>query len=192
MRLLKKKISLRRKSKYSNCNWLKKLASSSLILLIPLLLSACGGQDARENEYFIPPTLSLKTSPIALNTPTPISLITPTPTIACQNGLTFIKDVNIPDGTSFEPGVPIEKVWLVQNSGSCNWDADYTLQLVNDESLSAAKEQTLFPARSGAEAEIRITFTAPQEPGRYKSIWQAFAPDDIPFGDPIYIDIIIE
>ena len=36
---------------------------------------------------------------------------------------------------------------------------------------------------------IRIVFTAPTEPGKYTSTWQAYGPDGQPFGD--YISILI-
>jgi hypothetical protein len=32
---------------------------------------------------------------------------------------------------------------------------------------------------------------APAQPGAYRSAWQATAPDGQPFGDPIYVDFII-
>jgi hypothetical protein len=53
-------------------------------------------------------------------------------------------------------------------------------------------EQALYPARSGSEVALRIVFSAPQEPGYYQSAWQAFDPKDVPFGDPFYIEILVE
>jgi hypothetical protein len=81
---------------------------------------------------------------------------------------------------------------LVQNSGTCNWDDRYRLKFVSGSELGAPVEQTLYPARSGTEATIRILFTAPAEPGTYQSAWQAYDPQGQPFGDPVFIQIIIE
>jgi hypothetical protein len=39
---------------------------------------------------------------------------------------------------------------------------------------------------------LRMVFTAPQEAGTYRSAWQAYDPDGGPFGDPFYIEIVVE
>jgi hypothetical protein len=80
----------------------------------------------------------------------------------------------------------------VENNGSCNWDAGYRLKLSGGPDLGAAAEQALFPARSGTQAVIRIVFTAPTEPGAYRSAWQAYSPDGQAFGDLIFIEIQVE
>ena len=72
------------------------------------------------------------------------------------------------------PGSTLDKQWLVQNSGDCNWDARYRLRLISGDALGAATEQALYPARAGTQATLRILFTAPQEAGDYVSEWQAF------------------
>lgn len=91
-----------------------------------------------------------------------------------------------------QPGTTIEKEWLVQNSGSCNWDGHYRFKFVGGDSLGAAAEQALYPARSGTQAVLTVTFTAPSEPGEYASAWQAFNPNDVPFGDAVFMVIVIE
>jgi len=101
----------------------------------------------------------------------------------------FIEDLTIPDGTVTSPGEALDKRWLVENNGSCNWDADYRLQLSAGQDLGAQTVQALYPARSGSRATIRIVFKAPLESGGYRSAWQAFAADGTAFGDPIFIDI---
>jgi hypothetical protein len=86
----------------------------------------------------------------------------------------------------------LDKRWLVQNSGTCNWEASYAVKLVAGPDLGASLEQSLFPARSGTEAVIRLIFTAPEEPGTYRSAWQAFGPGGEAFGDPFFIEIVVE
>ena len=58
--------------------------------------------------------------------------------------------------------------------------------------MNAVQEQMLIPARSGTNAMIRIVFQAPSEAGKYRSAWQAYNPDGHPFGDPIFIDIVVK
>lgn len=160
------------------------------MILLAILLPACGGQDARSTpEYFIPPTLSHIPTPTPIRTPTPVA---PTPTLACENGLTFIDDVTVEDNSVFAPGDTIEKTWLVKNSGTCNWDEDYTIRFVEGVVMGAEKRQGLFPARAGSEVEITITFTAPRAAGVTFSSWQAYTPDDEPFGDRIFIQIVVD
>jgi methionine-rich copper-binding protein CopC len=52
-------------------------------------------------------------------------------------------------------------------------------------------EQALYPARAGAQAKLRILFTAPQAAGTYQSSWQAIAPDGTAFGAVVSIQITI-
>jgi hypothetical protein len=173
---------------------LKNTASFLTILftLTGLLLSACGGQeplDSSQLDYFIPPTLANTAQAIVLITPTPIPA---TPTPSCVNNLDYLEDVTIPDGSAFSPGADIEKIWKVANSGSCDWGPGYRLTFSGGESLGAEEEQSLFPARAGSEAEIRLVLTAPENPGRYTSAWVAIDPLGVEFGDVIFLDIIVD
>jgi len=63
---------------------------------------------------------------------------------------------------------------------------------VSGSAMGAETEQALFPARSGSDAEIRILFTAPIQPGVYNSSWQAYEPDGEPFGELFFMTIIVD
>ena len=115
-----------------------------------------------------------------------------TPTPACVNGLTFISDLTIEDNTVVIPGSRLDKQWLIQNSGTCNWDSRYRLRLINDVLLGAIPEQALYPVRAGLQATVRIIFTAPLDAGSYTSEWQAFDISGIPFGDSFYLKIVVQ
>jgi hypothetical protein len=104
----------------------------------------------------------------------------------------FQEDLTVPDGAVVRPNEIIDKRWQVENTGSCNWDEQYSLTLLAGPQLGAQIEQALFPARSGTQAVVRILFTAPQEPGNYRSAWQAQDSQGNLFGDPIYIDIMVQ
>ena len=109
----------------------------------------------------------------------------------CENQLRYLKDLTIPDGTEVLPSERVTKRWLIINEGSCNWDQSYSLQLISGLTLGAKKNQNLFPARQGSRAIIEIMFTAPENPGRYNTWWQAFDATGKRFGDPIYMDITV-
>lgn len=106
--------------------------------------------------------------------------------------MAFVADLTIPDGTVVSPGANVDKSWLVQNNGSCNWDSRYRLKFVGGLDMGAAIEQALYPARAGTQATIRINFIAPSEPGTYSTAWQAIDPFGEPFGDPVFMEIIVQ
>lgn len=109
----------------------------------------------------------------------------------CEDDLTFVEDITVPDDSVYAPGDIIEKVWLVENSGTCNWDEDYSVRLIEGPPMGAERRQALFPARSGSEAQITILFTAPNREGQIISKWQAFNPEGEPFGQIFFIQVII-
>ena len=100
-------------------------------------------------------------------------------------------DITFDDNTSVLPDASIDKQWLVQNSGTCNWDSTYRLKWISGDPLGARQEQVIFPARAGTQVTLRIIFTAPTVEGTYESGWQAYAPDGNAFGDIIWMKIIV-
>jgi len=147
---------------------LKEMRSGSLFLILVsmgLLLASCNWPGYRSpaeglpSTPFIPPTLAAQSSPTPLATPTP-TLVLPSPeptgTLECTNQLIYLEDLTIPDGTIVEPGAELEKIWLVENGGSCNWDDRYRLRLVSGPEMGASPEQALFPARSGSQARLSV------------------------------------
>jgi hypothetical protein len=110
----------------------------------------------------------------------------------CIDNLTFISDVSIPDGTEVQANATLDKRWEVKNSGNCNWDEHYRLRLIAGPAMDAVQEQALYPARSGGQVILQIIFQAPAEPGSFRSAWQAYNSDGQPFGDPVFIDIVVK
>ncbi len=176
----------------------RRMKNKLLLLLIILFTFAAAGCEALSPQRqpaapFIPPTMA---APTRRPTPQP----TETPSVprstalaqACVNNLTYLEDQSIPDGTVVAPGEQLDKRWKVKNTGTCNWDEPYRLKLIAGKDMSTSVEQSLYPARSGTEAIIRIIFTAPAEPGSYRSAWQAYDPEDRPFGDPFFIEITVQ
>ncbi len=162
-----------------------KIFSVSLCFYLLFLISACG-----ENGT------ALSTPSLAVLTPTdafiPTSPSILTPPSSCIDGLIFLEDVTIPDYSIVAPGSTLDKQWLVQNSGSCNWDNRYRLRLVGGDALGSSSEQALFPARVGTTATLQITFIAPLESGEYYSEWQAYDAQGISFGKSFFIKIIVQ
>jgi len=179
---------------------MRQISPGSISIFLYILLSACCLLALTACESNQP--LSSMTAPIASLTlvqklPTTVPLIStlppqPTLTLICTDNLLFIDDVTIPDNTVVAPSSKLDKQWLVQNNGDCNWDARYRLRLISGDALSAPPEQALYPARAGTQVTLRILFTAPQETGSYVSEWQAFDANGIPFGESFFIKIVVQ
>ncbi len=174
--------------------------SLGLLTVISTLLLASACSPVPTATPFRPPTIQAPLiEPTFIINPTQQVVVvesTPLPTIIptinpdeCSNNLAFVSDLTISDGTSITYGSTIDKQWFVENSGTCNWNSDYRLRHVGGAILDAPEEVALYPARAGTQATIQILFTAPFTDGEYESAWQAFDPDGLAFGDPIYIRI---
>ena len=161
------------------------------ILCLGLFATACGSGNSPTLSPAPPPSPSSTLEQITAS-PTNILPAAPTPTPICTDNLAFMKDVTIPDGTLEAPGSIMDKQWIVQNSGDCNWSASYRLRLISGNALGASTEQALYPARAGTQATLRILFTAPQEAGEYVSEWQAFDAKGIAFGESFFIKIEVQ
>lgn len=170
-------------------------------LLILLFTSACAA--VATPTPFRPPTLQAPLiEPTLIIHPTQEVVViesTPLPTILptvnpedCINNLTFVEDLTIPDNMFATFGSTLDKQWLVENSGTCHWNANYRLRNIGGAALGAPGEIALYPARAGTQTTIEILFTAPFTEGVYESAWQAIDPNGAAFGDPIYIRVSVQ
>ncbi len=171
---------------------------SSWLAMSLLGLVACSSASPTPSVVYRPPTAQVQAGD-AFSTALPPQFQPTFPAQAggssqtppCTDSLSFLKDLTIPDGSQVPPGSTIDKRWLVLNSGTCNWDSDYRLKFISGDLIGAAREQGLYPARAGAQVPLRILFTAPDQAGTYNSTWQAAAPDGTPFGDAVFIEIVV-
>lgn len=172
------------------------------LFVLALGLSSCA--PFATPTFFVPPTESAAlpltpaaaeaSSPGPQSTAAPVGVpspVVPTPTPPCTDGLTYVQDLTIPDGSNVPPGQPVDKQWQVKNSGTCNWDQRYRLKLVSGQAMGASPLLPLYPARAGTDAVLHVQFTAPQSAGLYECHWQAVGPDGQPFGDSVYMQIAV-
>ncbi|HLF72907.1 MAG TPA: NBR1-Ig-like domain-containing protein [Anaerolineales bacterium] len=122
----------------------------------------------------LPPTLA---SPFATNTvsvlPTNIPATFPpaaSATPACDQAQ-FIRDVTIPDGTTYAPGTSFTKTWRLKNTGTCVWSG-YSLVFDSGDSMNGASPTPIGAVNPGQEVDISITLTAPATPGSYRGYWR--------------------
>lgn len=170
-----------------------------LALLTLFWMAACSGlvPGGRTPVSFLAPTLPPDITPQLLVNLTPTATsealeLRPTPTPDCTDILSFLEDLSIPDGTVVRPEERLDKRWLVANTGTCNWDQRYHVKLLSGPAMGAELEQMLYPARSGTQFTLRMQMAAPAEAGVYRSAWQASDPQGQLFGDPFFIEIIVE
>ncbi|PID86302.1 MAG: hypothetical protein CSB13_03925, partial [Chloroflexi bacterium] len=109
----------------------------------------------------------------------------PEETSACENNsFAYIRDLNIPDNTTFTPGAEFTKRWEIQNNSDCVWTTDYSIAFVGGEQMSAPDNIPLEkPVAPGETIEIAINMVAPefrQDP--YRGNWQIADPSGEPFG----------
>ncbi len=180
-----------------------KMGKCKTLLLFCLLFTGCQVINAPINdesagEIYRPPTpapVISNSNQAAQSSAPPQSAINESSSVdqqpSCTNNLVYFDDLTIPDGTEVPPGAQLDKQWIVENQGTCNWGENYRLKFISGSELSASADQALYPARSGTRPTIRIQFTAPQEAGKYHSAWQAYSPTGEPFGDPIFIEIVV-
>ena len=165
------------------------------LILLPIISFAVSCSPQPPPTPFRPPTAILPTQIPPSPTITPTATLTPTLTPLpgpCTNELTFLDDLTVEDGTVFSPGTTIDKQWLVQNDGTCDWDSTYKLKWGGGFTLGVSEEQPLFPARAGVQVTLRIVFTAPAEPGTYQTTWQALDPVGNLFGDTVSMEIVVQ
>lgn len=116
---------------------------------------------------------------------------TPTATlqsqIACLNDSGLVQDVTIPDGTTIQPGSRFDKTWRVKNTGTCDWGAGYTFDLVNNAAFGATR---LDVPRTAATGEVNLTLpmVAPAQEGTYRSEWRLFDPQGRAFGKIFFVE----
>jgi hypothetical protein len=137
----------------------------------------------------------------ATDTPTPPGSSTPgaTNTIpataaatagSCY-GLAFVSDVTIPDNTTMTPGQQFTKTWRVRNTGSCAWQAGFSLRFIGGEAMGGSSASLANAVQPGNTADISVAMTAPTTAGTYRGNWRMANAAGSYFGDEIYVLIIV-
>jgi hypothetical protein len=122
----------------------------------------------------LPPTLA---SPLATNTVSALpTLAAPTfppaasATPACDQAQ-FVRDVTIPDGTTYAPGASFTKIWRLKNVGTCTWSG-YSLVFDSGDQMNGASPATIGAVSPGQEVDVSVTLTAPPAAGSYRGYWR--------------------
>jgi len=101
-------------------------------------------------------------------------------------------DLTTPDDTVMAAGQSFNKSWRIENSGDCMWTTSYEFIFIGGEQMGAVHTaQVHQDVPSGGVIDLSVNFTAPTEPGTYRSSWQLRTADGTPFGDTYYVQIVV-
>ena|SRR5688572_21481485 len=175
---------------------------SPLPLVTSALPTATGGVAPTAGVSGALPTLSFNTTP---NT-TQVAGFTPLATSAAPvstavlgdscNNSAYVADVTYPDNTVVKPGINFEKVWRVQNTGTCLWDDGYKLVFIaGDKALDPYtfefKDSADFVS-GGETADLGIDLTAPNAEGTYTATWRMQSDNGAFFGTLLTVVIVVQ
>jgi hypothetical protein len=172
---------------------------------LPLVTSAlpttAGGAAPTAGVPGAIPTLSFNTTPNTTALPgfTPVSGTSAAPTAvlgdSCNNSV-YIADVTYPDNTVVKPGADFQKVWRVQNTGTCLWDDGYKLAFIaGDKALDPIsfefKDSADFVS-GGETADLGVPLTAPLAEGTYSATWRMQSDNGVFFGTMLTVVIVVK
>ncbi|HSG42368.1 MAG TPA: NBR1-Ig-like domain-containing protein [Anaerolineales bacterium] len=153
------------------------------------------------NDASPTPTLEIQAAQTSTQTPAPSATATasatqrPKQTTYC-NWVSFVKDVSIPDKSTWIQGTALTKTWRLKNRGSCTWTPDYSLVFSYGSQMGAPSEVSL-PGYviPGETVDISVNLTVPETTGHYVGYWLLKSPSGILFGygesanKPFYVDL---
>ncbi len=115
----------------------------------------------------------------------------PSPTPACL-GLRWVKDVTIPDNTAMTPAEVFTKSWLVENSGTCPWQAGFQVVLIGGVAMGGSPFQLTQEVGPGGRIQISIKMVAPtNQTGIVQGTWKMADSTGKPFGDYMSVVIVV-
>lgn len=163
-----------------------------------LLLGLVGGCLTIETQTPHPPLFVTSTLPPGPSaTPTLTSTpegILPRPE-NCTDEAVLLEDVTIPDGTVLAPGETFTKTWRLKNTGTCPWDASYSLIFLAGERMSAPDSVPLTVTLPGESADVSVQLVAPSQNGKYMGIFglRNSLGQEIPIGtsNNVWVDIVV-
>lgn len=115
--------------------------------------------------------ITLPTQPLATNT----SVASATP--VCDLGQ-FVRDVSIPDGSTFAPGETFTKTWRIRNAGTCTWSG-YSLVFDSGDSMGGTSPISIGNVGPGQEVDLSVNLTAPATGGSYRGYWRIRNPSGV-------------
>jgi hypothetical protein len=145
----------------------------------------------------VPPTDTPTLSPTETSTPIPTNTFTAT-SLPCYS-IKFVGDTTVPENTVMSPGQTFTKTWRLQNTGSCAWAQDFTLELVGGLQMGAPSPlQINITVNPGQTVDLSLPLVAPSAAGAYAGYWKLRSSAGVLFGlgdradIPLVVKIIVQ
>ncbi len=109
-------------------------------------------------------TMDVTIPPLEPNPPSPSS---------CVNKSAFVADITVPDGTPWQPNQGFNKIWRVQNIGTCTWNSRYALVFLDGEQMTrTAQIPVTRNVAPGQTFDFLVAMNAPATYGVHSGRWQ--------------------
>ncbi|HJS20891.1 MAG TPA: NBR1-Ig-like domain-containing protein [Anaerolineales bacterium] len=118
----------------------------------------------------LPPPAATNTSVSFPTLALPTSTRVASPTAVCDQAQ-FVRDVTIPDGTTFAPNATFTKTWRLRNAGTCTWSG-YSLVFDSGDSMGGTSPTPIGTVSPGQEIDVSVNLTAPATAGSYRGYWR--------------------
>jgi hypothetical protein len=89
------------------------------------------------------------------------------------------------------PGEAFTKKWAVKNTGSCTWNASYSVKFISGAQMSGVTTKINKEVVSQTSLEVAVDLIAPMTSGTYTGYWQMANDSGSLFGTSFYVKIIV-
>jgi hypothetical protein len=163
--------------------------------LIPTISIGATPFGATADPALLPPTLAPLTPGAAVfPTSTPLVLNVTPEGPRCDDSA-FIADVTYLDGSVLKPDFPFEKIWSMQNTGTCTWDDGFEFVHVTGESMGGGNyefDKVYKFVEPGDIIDITIDMRTPVKEGEHGGCWRLRNDVGYYFGSFFCVLIVVE
>lgn len=120
---------------------------------------------------------------VIVATATSIPTFTPTAIPQIIDKASFVKDISIPDGTTFSSDTEFKKTWLLKNNGNTTWTSAYSLVFFSGNAMNGKASYSLpGSVKPGETLELSVDLKAPEKDGEYTGKWMLRNANGVVFG----------
>jgi hypothetical protein len=109
--------------------------------------------------------------------------------VACLNSALMVSETVSP-GAEFPAGSQIEQTWRIRNNGTCNWDTNYYMDNINNQTLGGSRVNLTGQVQAGSEFNLTLRLVAPSSGGTYRSEWRMHDSAGRPFPQTFVVEIV--
>ncbi len=104
----------------------------------------------------------------------------------------LVSDLDVIDGTVFQPGQNFVKTWRMKNTGTTTWTKEYTLARISGDAIVGPSSVNLpNQVAPGETVDVPVSLTAPAAAGTHTSYWKLKNAQGQYFGGSASLDTAI-